>query len=55
MERNLAIRSGPELMPTLLQLAPLTLEIVELPIHNNTNPPILIGDRLIPSGQIDDA
>ena len=55
VQSNLTVRASSKLMSALFELPPLSLKIIELAIHDDPNSSVLIGDRLIPAREVDDA
>src|SRR3974390_1501356 len=55
MQSHLTVRPSSELMAALLQVASLPFKIVKLPVGNDVDTCILVGDRLIAGGEIDNA
>jgi hypothetical protein len=55
MDDDFCIGVGSELMAFPLQLFSQFLKIIDLPIENHPYGPVLIGQRLVSAGQIDNA
>ena len=55
VERDLAVRAGPQPVSRAFELALDPLEVVELAVHDDLPPPVLVRDRLIAGHQVDDA
>src|SRR5439155_692242 len=54
MDDGLGITPRPKAMPAGDQVAPQVMVIVDLPIEDDLNGAILVGDRLLPAGDVDD-
>jgi len=55
MQSDFAVGLCSETVASLFQFAALPLEIVELPVDDNPDALIFIGDGLVASGEINDA
>ncbi len=55
MDQHLGVGPGPEPMPLPLQLLVQTLVVVDLPVQDDDDAPVLVGERLVPAGEVDDA
>src|SRR5213594_3486271 len=54
VDDGLRITPRPKAMPAGDQVAPQVMVIVDLPIEDDLNGAILVGDRLLPAGDVDD-
>ena len=54
MDENFRIRVRAEAMSFPFEFTPQFAEVVDLPVEDDTNRAVLVGDRLIPVRQIDD-
>ena len=55
VERDFAVGARAKPVAALFEFAALSLEIIKLTVHDDVDPPVLAGDRLIARGKIDDA
>ncbi|HEU4648028.1 MAG TPA: hypothetical protein VFS33_03135 [Gemmatimonadales bacterium] len=55
VEGNLAVGSGAEMVPLLLQLALNRLEAIELAVHDELHAIVLARDWLLAGGEVDDS
>src|ERR1700722_20194331 len=55
MQRNLAVRTRSKQMSAPLQFASLAFEVIELAVDDDVNPLVLVRDRLIAGGEVNDA
>jgi hypothetical protein len=54
-QRNLAVRARAEPMAALLQIAPLTLEVIKFTVDDDMNAFVLVRDRLIAGCEVNNA
>jgi len=55
MQRDLAVRARPEPVSGVLQLTADPFEVVELAVDDDPRRFVLVGDRLVAGGEVDDA
>src|SRR5262245_2319269 len=55
MQCDFTVRTRSERMLTPLELASLAFKVIKLAVHNDMNPVVLIGDRLIARAEVNDA
>src|SRR5438552_399154 len=54
MQRDLAVRTSAKVVPTFLQFLPLPFKVIEFAVYHDPDAFILIGNRLVARGQVDD-